>query len=476
MPSKYVYDAIVVGSGPNGLAAAITLAQTGLSVVIFEAKETIGGGLRSAELTLPGFIHDICSAVHPLGIVSSFFRELPMVQHGLEWIHPLAPLAHPFDDGTTALLERSIDSTAKNLGVDAAAYRDLMEPFAANWDSLSTDILAPFHLPRHPIILGQFGLLGIRSANGLARSLFKSEPARSLFAGLAAHSIMPLNWRLTAAFGILLGVLGHYAGWPIARGGSQQIANALAAVFRMLGGEIVTNRKIDSLDDLPSARAILFDVTPKQLLNIVKEAFPFKYRRKLERYRYGPGIFKIDWALNHPIPWRARECALAGTLHIGGTLEEISQSENEIWKGRHPEKPFILVAQPSLFDRTRAPEGKHIAWAYCHVPNASTEDMTKRIESQIERFAPGFGDCILARSTRTAAQLEQYNPNCVGGDINGGIQDIHQFLKRPVAWLNPYATPIKGVYICSSSTPPGGGVHGMCGYHAAQLALKQCFS
>jgi len=467
------YDAVVVGSGPNGLAAAITLAQSGLSVVIFEAKSTIGGGLRSAELTLPGYIHDICSAVHPLGIASPFFRGLPLSKHELEWIHPIVPLAHPLEDGTAVLLERSIDLTSRHLGVDGASYKRLMEPLVADWDALAADILAPMHLPHHPMMLLRFGWLGIRSANGLAYQFFKNQRARSLFAGLAAHSMMPLERPLTSAFGLLLGTLGHHVGWPIARGGSQKIAQALASIFLNLGGEIVTDQTIVSLADLPPARTILFDVTPKQLLKIVKEGFPAKYRRKLENYRYGPGIFKIDWALNDSIPWKAKECIFAGTVHVGGTLQEIAQSEREVWEGKHSERPFTLVAQPSLFDWTRAPDGKHTAWAYCHVPNGSTVDMTKQIESQIERFAPGFGDCILARSTRTAIQVEEYNPNCIGGDINGGVQDIHQFLKRPAAWFDPYSTPIKGLYICSSSTPPGGGVHGMCGYHAARSALKQ---
>jgi phytoene dehydrogenase-like protein len=469
------YDAIVVGSGPNGLAAAITFAQAGLSVALFEAKETIGGGLRSAALTLPGFIHDVCSAVHPLGIASPFFRQLPLEQHGLEWIHPLAPLAHPLDDGTAILLERSIDLTSQQLGTDQLAYQRLMDPFVANWDKLAEDILAPLHFPRHPILLGRFGLLGVRSAQHLAMHVFESQRARALFTGLAAHSIMPLDWPLTAAFGLTLGSLGHVVGWPIPRGGSQSIANALVSIFRLLGGEIFTHHNVEDLTDLPSARVILLDVTPRQLLKIVKNRFPARYRQKLEKYRYGPGIFKVDWALHQPIPWKAKECSLAGTIHLGGTLQEIAQSEREVWEGKHSERPFILMAQQSLFDESRAPETKHTAWGYCHVPNGSSVDMTKQIEDQIERFAPGFKDCILERSTRSAIQLERYNPNCVGGDINGGVQDLYQFLRRPVSWFHPYSTPIQGLYLCSSSTPPGGGVHGMCGYHAARIALKDCF-
>lgn len=476
MTKYHAYDAIVVGSGPNGLAAAITLAQAGLSVVVFEAKSTIGGGMRSAELTLPGFVHDVCSAIHPLGIGSPFFRSLPLVRHGLEWIQPLAPLAHPFDNGTAVLLEHSIDATGETLGSrDAAAYRKLMGSLVPKWNNLASDLLSPLHLPRHPIEMARFSLIGIRSAISLAKGLFNGERARGFFAGLAAHSIMPLNRPLTAAFGLILGILGHAVGWPIPRGGSQKIADALGSYLHLLGGEIITSTPVDSIDKLPPARAVLFDVTPRQLIQIAEHRLPPGYRCKLKGYRYGPGVFKIDWALSSPIPWRAKECTRAGTVHIGGSLEEIVESERAVWEGRHPEKPYVLVAQQSLFDPTRAPEGKHTAWAYCHVPNGSRLDMTERIESQIERFAPGFRDCIIARSTRSAFEFEQYNPNYVGGDINGGVQDIGQLFTRPVARLVPYSTPIKGLYICSSSTPPGGGVHGMCGYHAAKAALKQCF-
>jgi phytoene dehydrogenase-like protein len=476
MTERHTYNAIVVGSGPNGLAAAITLAQAGLSVVVFEIKSTIGGGMRSAELTLPGFVHDVCSAIHPLGIGSPFFRALPLARHGLEWIHPLAPVAHPFDNGTAALLERSIDATSETLDTqDATAYRKLMEPLVRSWDSIADDLLGPLHLPRHPVEMARFGLLAIRPARSLAKRLFKGERARGLFAGLAAHSIMPLDRSLTAAFGLILGVLGHTVGWPMPRGGSQRIADALGSYFRSLGGEIVTSVPVESIDDLPSARAVLLDVTPRQLIRIAGHRLPSGYRHRLEDYRYGPGVFKVDFALRSPIPWKASECARAGTVHIGGTLEEIAESEREVWKGNHPEKPYVLVAQQTLFDSTRAPQGKHTAWAYCHVPNGSTFDMTERIESQIERFAPGFRDCIIARSTRSPIELEQYNPNYVGGDINGGVQDILQLFTRPVARIVPYSTPVKGLYICSSSTPPGGGVHGMCGYHAARAALKECF-
>jgi phytoene dehydrogenase-like protein len=475
MSKEHAYDAIVVGSGPNGLAAAITLAREGHSVVVFEARGTIGGGTRSAELTLPGFIHDICSAIHPLGIGSPFFRTLPLVEHGLEWIHSPSPLAHPFDDGTAAVLERSIDETGKTLDQDADAYRNVMKPLVADWNKLAVDLLGPLQLPRHPMAIGRFGLSAIRPAYGFAKGTFKSERARGFFAGLAAHSIMPLDQMITSAIGLVLGILGHTVGWPMPRGGSQKIAEALARYLHSLDGEIITDRLIESIDELPTARAILLDVTPRQLLRMAGHRLPVGYRRKLEAYRYGPGVFKLDWALDGPIPWSANECTRAGTVHLGGTLDEIATGERMVWEGKHPEKPYVLVAQQSLFDPTRAPAGKHTAWAYCHVPNGSTFDMTERIEAQIERFAPGFRDLILARSTRSPAQFEQYNPNYIGGDINGGVQDLRQLFTRPTARLVPYSTPIKGLYICSSSTPPGGGVHGMCGYHAAHAALRALF-
>lgn len=473
MPKSYQYDAVVVGSGPNGLAAAIKLAQGGLSVAIFEAKKSIGGGLRSAELTLPGFTHDVCSAIHPLGIGSPFFRSLSLEKYGLEWIHPSAPLAHPFDDGTATLLERSIEATSLTLGYDGEAYKSLMSPLVDNWDALAEDLLGPLYFPRHPILMARFGLLALRSACSLAKSKFSGEQARALFAGLAAHSIMPLDKPITAAVGLILGTLGHVFGWPIPRGGSQKIADALAALFLTYGGNIFTDTNIETFEQLPSAKMYFFDVTPRQLLKIAGDRLPSGYKQRLEKYRYGPGVFKIDWALSAPIPWKAEQCLRAGTVHIGGTFEEIASSERTVWKGEHPEKPYVLVAQQSLFDPTRAPAGKHTGWAYCHVPNGSTFDMTERIESQIDRFAPGFRDCILARSIKSTVALEEYNPNYIGGDINGGVQDIFQLFTRPVARFVPYSTPAKDIYICSSSTPPGGGVHGMCGYHAARAALNR---
>lgn len=472
--SRTACDAIIVGSGPNGLAAAITLAQAGLSVVVYEAEESIGGGVRSAELTLPGFVHDICSAVHPLGVASPFFRALPLADYGLEWIHPLAPLAHPLDNGAAAVLERSIEATGATLGRDAGAYRRLMAPLVANWDRLVGDLLGPLPLPpRYPLTLARFGLRALWPAQALARTVFKRDPARALFAGMAAHSMLPLAAPLTAAFGAVLGAAGHAVGWPFARGGSQRIADALAAHLRALGGEIITGVRITSIEELPPARTLLFDTSPDQLACIAGERLPRGYRRALARYRYGPAAFKVDWALDGPIPWKAAACARAGTVHVGGTLEEIAAGEAAVWRGEHPERPFVLVVQPSLFDPTRAPEGKHTAWAYCHVPNGSTFDMAERIEAQIERFAPGFRARILARSVMTPAMLQAHNANYVGGHVVGGVQDWRQQYFRPVARLNPYSTPATGIYICSASTPPGGGVHGMCGYHAARAALKE---
>ncbi len=452
MSSRHSYDAIVVGAGPNGLAAAITLARAGRSVLVLESKDTIGGGSRSMELTLPGFVHDVCSAIHPLGIGSPFFRSLPLEEYGLQWIHPSAPLAHPLDDGTAVLLERSIEATSARLG---------------------RDVLGPLRLQsmRHPLVVSRFGLEAILPAEKLAQILFKEERARALFAGMSAHSILPLERSPSAAFGLILGVLGHVVGWPMPLGGSQKIVDALASYLRSLGGEIVTGVEVKSIDALPSARAVLFDVSPRQLLRIAGERLPGRYQRKLQRYRYGPGVFKIDFALDGPAPWKAVECTRAGTVHLGGTLAEIAAAESAVWKGEHPEKPYVLVAQQSLFDPTRAPEGKHTLWTYCHLPNGSTFDMTGRIESQIERFAPGFRDRILARHVATPMDLEHYNANFVGGDINGGVEDLWQLFTRPTMRLVPYSTPAKGVYICSSSTPPGGGVHGMCGYFAAQAAL-----
>jgi phytoene dehydrogenase-like protein len=472
------FEAVVVGSGPNGLAAAIEVARAGHSVCILEAGNTIGGGTRSAELTLSGFIHDVCSAVHPLGIASPFFQTLPLNQHGLEWIHPSAALAHPFDDGTAAILEKSIKQTVATLdGEDTQAYARCFGPLAANAERLLTDMLGPlFHVPRHPLVMMNFGLQALQPAAAFARNRFNGARTRALFAGIAAHSNMPLDRRPTAAFGLLLGTLGHAGGWPVVKGGSQRLANALAGYFRSLGGRIVTGQRVRSFKDIPPARAVFFDVAPRELLAIAGDRFNASYRRQLQNFRHGPGVFKVDWALSEPVPWKAADCGRAATVHIGGTLEEIMAAESAAAEGVPSERPFVLVAQPSLFDESRAPAGKHTLWGYCHVPAGSSDDMTGRIESQIERFAPGFRDCIIGRHTMSAKEFEAYNPNLVGGDISGGLQTLRQIVIRPSLRRLPYITPAPGLFICSSSTPPGGGVHGMCGYHAACAALSRVFT
>jgi phytoene dehydrogenase-like protein len=467
------YDAVVVGAGPNGLAAAVAVAQAGRSVLVREAAETIGGGTRSADLTLPGFVHDVCSAIHPLAVASPFLRTLPLAEHGLEFIEPPAALAHPLDDGTAVMLERSVDETAAGLIEDDAAYRRVMRPLVDDWRRLEETILGPLvRLPRHPVSLARFGLHALRSARGAAESLFDGERARALFGGCSGHGMLPADTSPSAAFGFVLLTLGHAVGWPVVRGGSQRVADALGSYLRSLGGELETGAPVTSLDELPPTRAVLCDVTPRQLVRLAGERFPSRYRRRLERYRYGPGAFKVDFALDGPIPWRAAECARAACAHLGGTLEEIATSEQAPWEGREPDRPYVLLGQQTLFDPTRAPDGKHTVWAYCHVPNGSRADMTERIEQQIERFAPGFRDRILARNSMGPTELEAHNPNLIGGDINGGAQDLRQVFARPALRLVPYSTPVPGLFICSSSTPPGGGVHGMCGYLAAQAALR----
>lgn len=476
MPERHAYDAVVVGAGPNGLAAAIVLARAGRSVLVLEAEETIGGGARTAELTLPGFLHDVCSAIHPTCVESPFFRTVPLAGYGLEWIFPPAAVAHPLDDGTAVLLDRSVAATAERLGPDAGTYRKLIGSLVADHDKLLPGLLGPLRPPRYPIAFARFGLRAVQPARSFAERVFKGERARALFAGLAAHSILPLEHIATAAFGLVFAMTGHVVGWPVARGGSQKIVDALAAYLRALGGEIVTGTRVESFDQLPSARAVLFDLTPRQIVKIAGDRLPAGYRRKLEGYRYGMGVFKVDWALDGPIPWRAPECFQAATVHLGGTLGEIAAGERATWRGSIAERPYMILAQQSLFDPTRAPEGKHTAWAYCHVPNGSTVDMTDRIEAQIERYAPGFRDRVLARSAMSPAALEQHNANYIGGDIGGGAADWRQLFTRPTARWTPYATPARGIYICSSSTPPGAGVHGMCGYHAARAALRYSFN
>jgi phytoene dehydrogenase-like protein len=472
---KRDFDAIIVGSGPNGLAAAIHLQQNGLSVLILEAKSEIGGGLRSAELTLPGFTHDICSAIHPLAVGSPFFQQLPLADHGLEYIYPEIAAAHPFDNGTAAVLKQSITETAELLGSDEQAYLKLIQPIVTDWPNIAADVLGPLHYPKNPLAMAKFGLSALTSATHLAKR-FKTEKAKGLLAGMAAHSMQPLSNLTTSAAALVLMTNGHLKGWPIPKGGSNRIANALASYFTSIGGKIETNTYVKSLEQLPSSHAVLFDVSPKQLLQIAGHQFSSLYRWQLERYRYGMGVFKVDWALDGLIPFKAEECKKAGTIHIGNTMAEITRSEQQTWDGQHPEKPFVLLAQQSVFDPSRAPEGKHTGWAYCHVPNGSKVDMTTAIENQIERFAPGFKDLILAKHTMSSAQMEVYNPNYIGGDINGGVIDIGQLFTRPALRWSPYKTSAKGIYICSASTPPGGGVHGMCGYNAAKKVLQDIFA
>jgi phytoene dehydrogenase-like protein len=471
---KRDYDAIVVGSGPNGLAAAILLQQNGLSVLLLEGKNEIGGGLRSAELTLPGFVHDICSAIHPLAAGSPFFQQLPLEQYGLEYIYPEIAAAHPFDDDTVAILKQSITETASLLDKDEESYLKLIQPIVNDWPLIAPDVLGSLHYPKHPLAMAKFVLSALTSATHLSKR-FNTTHAKALFAGMAAHSMQPLSHLTTSAAALVLMANGHLKGWPIPKGGSNTIANALATYFISLGGKIETNFYVRSPEQLPSSHAVLFDVSPKQLLQIAGHKFSPLYKWQLERYRYGMGVFKVDWALDAPIPFKTEECAKAGTIHIGNSMQEIVASEQQTWSGSHPEKPFVLLAQQSVFDASRAPEDKHTAWAYCHVPNGSTVDMTVAIENQIERFAPGFKERILAKHTINAVQMEEYNPNYIGGDINGGVLDIGQLFTRPALRWSPYKTSAKGLYICSASTPPGGGVHGMCGYNAAKKVLKDLF-
>lgn len=460
-------DVVVVGSGPNGLAAAITLQRAGVPVILIEGKDTIGGGMRTQELTLPGFLHDVCSAVHPMAAGSPFFKQL---QLDVKLIQSPVAAAHPFDDGHAAALLQSLPDTAAALGRDGKAYRSLIQPVADNWEAITEDSLGPFAFPRHPLIMAKFGWHALRPAASVVKR-FDTKEARGLWAGMSAHSIQSFNNAASAAIGMVLSAAGHRFGWPVPEGGSQSIANALAKHFTDLGGRIETGRMIRSLDELPPHRAVLFDLTPKQLLSIAGEKFSSLYKWELERYRNGPGVFKVDWALREPIPFIAEACRQAATVHIGNTFEEIASYEQQVYEGRHAEKPFVLLSQQSLFDK-RAPDGQHTAWAYCHVPNGSQRDMTNAIERQVERFAPGFRDTIIAKHTFNTTQLETYNPNYTGGDINGGLINLRQLYTRPAVRLSPYRTSAKGIYICSSATPPGGGVHGMCGYHAAQAVLK----
>jgi len=463
--------ACVVGAGPNGLSAAIVLAQTGLQVEVFEAETTAGGAVRTMELTLPGFLHDFGSAVHPMGAGSPFFASLPLAEHGLEWIHSPAPLAHPLDDGTAVVLERDLKDAEACLGVDGKAWRGLMRPFAEHWWEFAPEILRPQPaIPRHPWLMARFGMNALLPAKTIA-GVFRSERTRALFGGFAAHSFLALDEAMSGAFGMLMAITAHAVGWPIPRGGSQSITNALCSYLSSLGGKVTTSHRIESLADLPACDVVLCDVTPRQLLKMAGERFSQSYKRRLQKFRYGPGVFKVDYALSERIPWGAAECLRAACVHLGGSFEEIAASEKVVSRGEHAERPFVLLAQPTLFDSTRAPAGKHIAWAYCHVPNGSKVDMLPRLEDQIERFAPGFREIVLARRVFRTSELEGMDGNLVGGDIGGGVLDLRQFLFRPT-WRH-YATSAKDIYICSASTPPGGSVHGMCGYHAARKVLAR---
>jgi len=471
-----VTDAVVVGSGPNGLAAAVTLARAGCSVVVLEASSVAGGGCRSEELTLPGFVHDVCSAIHPLGVASPVFSGLPLAGHGLEWVHPGAPAAHPLPGGRAAVLERSIDATAGGLGPDAEAWRRLVGPLADHWDDLTASVLGPLlRIPRHPVTLARFGVRAVWPATWLANRVFDSEAAKAMFAGLAAHAILDLGAPLTSTFGLTFAAAGHAAGWPAVKGGTQRLTDALVSYLRSLGGEVVTGRRVTSLADLPPSRAVLFDLTPRQVVAVAGDRLDVRARRSLERYRYGPGSFKVDYALDGPVPWAAEGCRRAGSVHVGGTLEEVAAAERDVARGRHPDRPFVLTAQPSIFDASRAPAGRHTFWAYCHVPHGSPVDMTGAIEDQIERFAPGFRERVLARHTMFPADLERHNANNIGGDVAGGSHGGLQLVARPRLATDPYTLPIDGLhaFLCSASTPPGAGVHGMSGWWAAQAALRR---
>jgi len=468
------YDAVVVGSGPNGLSAAIVLQKHGLNVLLIEGKETIGGGMRTMELTLPGFKHDVCSAIHPMAAAAPFFKTLPLEEYGLEYIHPLTPAGHPLPDGTVASLHRSLSETADQLGRDRETYINLLKPLVEHWEGLSSDFLSPLKIPSNPIKLARFGLSALQPATMLAKK-FKETKTRALWAGMAAHGIQPLTNITTSAIGMVLMAAGHHVGWPMLKGGSQSLANALADYFEFLGGKIEKGKMITDFGQIPDAKMVMFDLSPKNLLKIAGGKFSSLYRWQLNRYRYGMGVFKMDFALSQPIPWKSKELKGAGTVHLGGTLEDISNSERLTWEGKYTDNPYVLLAQQSLFDTTRSPEGFHTGWAYCHVPSGSEVDMSTVIENQIEKYAPGFKETIIGKHTFNTKEIEDYNPNYIGGDINSGVQDWSQLFTRPAVRISPYRTSNKNIYICSASTPPGGGVHGMGGYYAAKRAIQDLF-
>lgn len=466
------YDVIIIGSGPNGLSAGIYLAQKGKKVLILEAASSAGGGTRTAELTLPGFHHDVCSSVHPMGILSPFFKTLNLERFGLEWIYPNASVAHPLDNGEVIMLKTSVEETAQQLGADSRKYNRIMTPLAKHTDWLMEDSMKPLGIPKHPLFLAQFGLRGLLPAKTLGKMAFKTPEAKALFAGCAAHSIIPFEKMFSSAVGLVFLATGHSINWPVAKGGSKSIAEALLKCFTSLGGDIRFSSRITKMSDLPKAKAYLFDTDPLQLVKIAENELPKKYIKRVKKYNFGPGVFKIDYALSGPIPWANPKCNEASTVHLGGTLEEIAQGEKDVWEGRHNNKPFVLLTQQSLFDSERSPEGQHTCWAYCHVPNGSEKDMSEIIENQIERFAPGFKKLIIAKHSMNTKAFHAYNPNYVGGAVTGGAADITQLFTRPIARFDPYSTPNPKLFICSASTPPGGGVHGMNGYHAAKSVLK----
>ena len=467
------YDAVVIGSGPNGLAAAIELARNNRNVLVIEGADTIGGGTRTGALTLPGFHHDYCSAVHPMGVLSPYLKTLPLADFGLKWRYPEASIAHPLDNEPTILLSKSLKDTGNYLGKDAYKWERLFDYFQKNGENLLAGSLKPLGIPKHPLLMARFGLKAMMPAKGFADIAFKDKFAKALFAGCAAHSVLPLEKMFTAALGLIFGVTGHMENWPVAQGGSQSITNSMANYFKSLGGEIRTSNWITAMDDLPPADAYIFDTDPVQLAQIAISDLPTGYLKRLHKYNYGPGVFKIDWALDGPIPWKDKNALKASTVHLGGTLEEIALSERMAWKGQHCDRPFLILCQQSIFDDTRAPKGKHTGYAYCHVPHGSTKDMTTVIENQVERYAPGFKDIILKKHIINANDFQSYNPNYLGGAITGGAADVTQLFTRPVARLNPYTTPNPKIFICSAATPPGGGVHGMCGYWAAQAVIER---
>lgn len=466
-------DVVVIGAGPNGLAAAIEVARAGCSVTVLEARSTAGGGARSSgDLTGPGYLHDVCSAIHPLATGSPFFRSVPLAEHGCELVHPDIPVVHPLDGGTAGVFHRSVAETAVAAGIDGKAWEALFGPLVEHWDDIETHLLGPIaRPPRHPISLARFGATAIRRAESVSAQ-FRTDEVRALFAGVAAHAFLPLERPLTASFGLMLGGLAHAHGWPMVRGGTQMLTDALVSYLEDLGGTVVTDCHVTSLDQLPPHRAVIADISPHQLVPMAGDRLTPRGRRRLEGFRHGPGACKVDFALSGPVPWTNAEARRAGTVHLAGTYEELALSEKITASGGHPDRPFVLVAQQSLFDDTRAPAGKHTLWTYAHVPNGSTLDVSERITDQIERFAPGFRDLVIDKHVITAAEYERYNPTFIGGDIGGGSHAGLQLLLRPWPAIDPYATPVEGVFLCSASTPPGGGVHGMCGSHAARSTLR----